>query len=69
MRPENVVKKMETEKRPPCASHGNRRNGRGHGKLCAIQHIGVVSEPGGSERGECVRGAILSRSSPQGWAT
>jgi len=37
------------------------KNGRGHGALCAIQHLGVVSEPGGSGRGECVRGAIRTR--------
>ena len=33
--------------------------------LCAIRHLGIVGEPGGSGRGECVRGwpiqDILSR--------
>jgi len=41
--------------------HGHRRKGRGHGALCAIQHLGVVGEPGGSGRGERVRGAINNR--------
>jgi len=41
--------------------HRNRRNGRGHGVLCAIQHLGVVGKPGGSGRGECVRSAINNR--------
>jgi len=42
--------------RIPCTGlHRNRRKGRGHGALCAIQHLGVVGEPGGSGRGECVR--------------
>jgi len=36
----------------------NRRKGRGHGALCAILHLGVVGEPGGSGRGEGVRDAI-----------
>ena len=40
--------------------HGNRnrRKGRGHGALCAIQHLGVRDEPGGSGRRESVRGVI-----------
>jgi len=48
-------------------SYRNRRTGRGHGALCAVQHLGVVGEPGGSGRGECVRGAItnLVQSPPQ----
>jgi len=41
--------------------HRNRRKQRGHGALCAIQHLGVVGEPGASGRGECVRGAINNR--------
>jgi len=41
--------------------HRNRRKGRGHGALCAIQHLRVVGEPGGSGRGEGVRGAINNR--------
>jgi len=41
--------------------HGNRRNRRGHGALCAIQHRGVLGEPGGSGREECVKGAINNR--------
>jgi len=41
-----------------CVVHGNRRNGRGHGALCAIQHLGVVGEPGGSGWGEGMRGAV-----------
>jgi len=43
--------------------HRNRKNGRGHGALCAIQHLGVVGEPGGSGRGERVRGAITNLAS------
>jgi len=41
--------------------HSNRKKGRGDGALYAIRHLGVVGEPGGSGRGECVRGAINNR--------
>jgi len=48
----------------PCSRFTkNRRNVREHGALSAIQHPGVVGEPGGSGRGECVRGAVNNRAS------
>jgi len=31
---------------------GTEKIGRGHGALCAIQHIGVVGEPGGLQFAE-----------------
>jgi len=43
------------------SGHRNRRKGRGHGALCAIQHLGAVGELDGSGRGECVRGASNNR--------
>jgi len=43
--------------------HRHRSKGRGHGALCATQHLGLVGEPGGSGREACVRGAMHNRAS------